>query len=104
MPPNHNFVVITPMIMKSGTGMKLDVFYTMITKYFMTSLPLRNYEVKTRIFFSAEFWYSEVFWVLTSDISQTFLNTSKISLQGNIWNDNFRKLKCSLTNRCYETL
>ena len=29
---NHDFVVITPMIMKFGTGMKLDVFYTMETK------------------------------------------------------------------------
>ena len=28
----HNFVVIAPMIMKSGTGIKLDVFYTMVTK------------------------------------------------------------------------
>ena len=26
----HNFVVIAPMIMKFGTGVKLDVFYTMI--------------------------------------------------------------------------
>ena len=26
------FVVIAPMIMKFGTGMKLDVFYTMVTK------------------------------------------------------------------------
>ena len=30
--PHHNFVVITPMIMKFGTGMDLDVFYTMATK------------------------------------------------------------------------
>ena len=31
-PPNHNFVVIAPMIMKFGTGIKLDVFYAMVTK------------------------------------------------------------------------
>ena len=30
--PNHNFVVIALMIMKFGTGVKLDVFYTMVTK------------------------------------------------------------------------
>ena len=29
---HHNFVVIAPMIMKLGTGIKLDVFYTMVTK------------------------------------------------------------------------
>ena len=31
-PPNHNFAVIAPMIMKFGTGVKLDVIYTMGTK------------------------------------------------------------------------
>ena len=30
--PHHNFVVIAPMIMKFCTGVKLGVFYTMITK------------------------------------------------------------------------
>ena len=30
--PHHNFVVIAPMIMKFGTGVKLDVFYTMVAK------------------------------------------------------------------------
>ena len=30
--PNHDFVVIAPMIMKFGTGIKLDVFYTVVTK------------------------------------------------------------------------
>ena len=30
--PHHNFVVIAPMITKFGTGIKLDVFYTIITK------------------------------------------------------------------------
>ena len=32
MTVHHNFVVIAPMIMKFGTGMKLNVFYTMVTK------------------------------------------------------------------------
>ena len=31
-PPHHNFVVIALMIKKIGTGVKLDVFYTMVTK------------------------------------------------------------------------
>ena len=30
--PQHNFAVVAPMIMKFGTGDKLDVFYTMVTK------------------------------------------------------------------------
>ena len=30
--PHRNFVVIPPMIMKIGTGVKLDVFYTMVKK------------------------------------------------------------------------
>ena len=30
--PHHNFVVIAPMIMKFGTGVKLDVFYTTVRK------------------------------------------------------------------------
>ena len=46
--PHHNFVVIAPMIMKFGTGIKLDVFYTMVTKKFMTSLLLRDYDVISR--------------------------------------------------------
>ena len=29
---DHNGVLIAPMIMKFGTGIKLDVFYTMVTK------------------------------------------------------------------------
>ena len=29
---DHNFVVVAPMIMKFGTSIKLDVFYTMVTK------------------------------------------------------------------------
>ena len=48
-PPNHNFVVIAPMIMKFGTGVKFDVFYTMVTKEFVTSLLLRHYDVITCI-------------------------------------------------------
>ena len=32
MRPHHSFVVIAPMIMKFGTCIKLDVFYTMVTK------------------------------------------------------------------------
>ena len=30
--PHHHFVVIAPMIMKFGTGVNLDVFYTMVAK------------------------------------------------------------------------
>ena len=45
--PRHKFVVIAPMILKVGTGIKLDVFYTMVTKKFVTSLLLRNYDVIT---------------------------------------------------------
>ena len=37
------------LIMKSGTGIKLDVFYTMVTKKFATSLLLRNYDIITCI-------------------------------------------------------
>ena len=47
--PHHNLVVIAPIIMKFGTGIKLDVFYTMVTKHFVTSLLLRNYDVITCI-------------------------------------------------------
>ena len=47
--PHHNFVVIALMIMKFGTGIKLDVFYTMVTKEFVTSLLLRDYDVITCI-------------------------------------------------------
>ena len=48
-PPHHNFVVIAPMVIKFGTGVKLDVFYTMVTKEFVTSLLLRHYDVITCI-------------------------------------------------------
>ena len=47
--PRHNFVVSAPMIMKSGTGIKLDVFYTVVSKKFVTSLLLRKYDVITCI-------------------------------------------------------
>ena len=40
--PHHNFVVIAPMILKFGTGIKLDVFYTMVKKEFVRSLLLRT--------------------------------------------------------------
>ena len=44
-----NFVVIAQPIMKFGKGIKLDVFYTMETKKFVTSLLFRNYDVITCI-------------------------------------------------------
>ena len=47
--PHHTFVVIALMIMKFGAGIKLDVFYTMVTKQFVTSLLSRNYDVITCI-------------------------------------------------------
>ena len=43
------FSVIALMIMKFGTSIKLDVFYTMVTKKFVTSLLLCNYDVITCI-------------------------------------------------------
>ena len=51
--PHHNFVVIALMIMKFGPGVKLDVFYTMVTKKFVTSLLLRHYDVITCILANA---------------------------------------------------
>ena len=48
--PHHKFVVIAPMIMKFGTGIQLDVFYTML----------------------AEIWYLEVFGVLVSNSKSDF--------------------------------
>ena len=45
--PHDNFVVIAPMIMKFGTGIKLNVLYTMVTNKFVTSQLLRNYDVIT---------------------------------------------------------
>ena len=46
--PHRNFVVIAPMIMKFDTGVKLDVFHTIMTKN-VTSLLLRHYDVMTCI-------------------------------------------------------
>ena len=48
-PPHHNFVVIAWMIMKFGTGIKVDVFYKTVAKKFVTSLLLRNHDVITCI-------------------------------------------------------
>ena len=47
--PHHNLVAITLVIMKFSTDMKLDLFYTTVTKKFVTSLLLRNYDVITCI-------------------------------------------------------
>ena len=47
--PHHNFAVVVPIIMKFGTSVKLDVYYTVITKNFVTSLLLRHYDVITCI-------------------------------------------------------
>ena len=47
--PHHNFVVIAPMIMKFGTGVKLDVFYIMVGKTFVTLLLLPHCDVITCI-------------------------------------------------------
>ena len=68
-PPNHNFVVIAPMTMKFGTGIELDVFYTVVTKKFVTSLLLRNYDIITCQILLLKTSYNEE----------------------NIWNDNFRQ-------------
>ena len=46
---HHHFVVIAPMIMKFGTSINHDVFYTMVTKTFVMSLLLRNYDIITCI-------------------------------------------------------
>ena len=45
--PHHNFVVAAQMIMKLEKDIKLGVFYTMETKKFVTSLRLRDNDVKT---------------------------------------------------------
>ena len=47
--PHHNFVVIALTIMKFGKGIKVHVFYTLVTEKFETSLLLRNYDVITCI-------------------------------------------------------
>ena len=43
--PHHNFDVIASMITTFGTDVKLDVFYTMVTKEILTSLLLRHYDL-----------------------------------------------------------
>ena len=40
MVPHHNFVVIPPMITKTGTGIELDVFYTMVKELTLTEIGL----------------------------------------------------------------
>ena len=51
--PHHNFVVIGLMIINFGTSVKLDVFYTMVTKEFVTPSLLRHYDVITCILANA---------------------------------------------------
>ena len=43
MTTHHNFVVFAPVNL--GMAMKLDVFYAVVAKGFVTSLLLRNYDV-----------------------------------------------------------
>ena len=50
---HNNFVVIDTMIIKVETGIKPDVFYTMVTKQCVTSLLLRKYYVITCILANA---------------------------------------------------
>ena len=47
--PGIDRYIIAPMIIKFGIGIKLDVFYTMVTNMFVTSLLLCNYDVTTCI-------------------------------------------------------
>ena len=47
--PHHNFVVIASMVMEFGTGIKLNVFFTMVAEKFVTLLLLCNFNVITRI-------------------------------------------------------
>ena len=35
--PHHKFVVIAPMIMKFGRAIKLDIFYTLVSRKFVMS-------------------------------------------------------------------
>ena len=51
--PYHNFVVVVSMTIKFGTHIKLDAFYTIVTKNFVASLLLRNYDVITCILANA---------------------------------------------------
>ena len=52
--PIITLLLFAPMIMKFGTGIKFDVFYTVITKKLVTSLLLCNYDVITCILANAE--------------------------------------------------
>ena len=66
--PHHNFVVTAPIIMKFGTGVEIDVFYTVVTKKFVTSLLLRHCDVITLFYFILEvFWGA--FLIINSDFS-----------------------------------
>ena len=64
--PHLTFVVFASVIMKLGTGIKLDVFYTMVTKslwrhyYYIIMTSLCSYlpNCMTNL---AESWYLEVF-------------------------------------------
>ena len=47
--PHHNYVVMALMVLKFGTGIKLDILYTMVAKTFLTSVLLRNYDITTFI-------------------------------------------------------
>ena len=49
MHPHHNLIVTAPMIIKFGTVMRPDAFYTTVTKNVMTSLLLPIYDVITNI-------------------------------------------------------
>ena len=49
MAPNPNFVVVALIIIKFGTGITLEVFYTMVAKEFVMSLLLHHYDVITCI-------------------------------------------------------
>ena len=48
--PHHKYVVvIASVIMRFGTGVKLDVFYAMVAKYSLMPLLLHHYEAITCI-------------------------------------------------------
>ena len=47
--PIITLLFFAPMIMKFGTDIKFDIFYTMVTKKFMTPLLLRKYDIITCI-------------------------------------------------------
>ena len=46
---HHKFNVVAAMVMKFSTGVKLDVFYTMVTKEFVTLLLFHHHDVITCI-------------------------------------------------------